>query len=198
MSQPRIPPGRLRDTGPLIWAFARLAGLVTGTNPPHVFTTLGHHRRLFWGWLHFAGRLMPGGRLPRHESEMVILRVAHLRGCRYEFEHHRRLGKRVGLSEERIAALADELTPGRWSARELTILRTVDTLVAQRDLDDQQWEHLSAELDPTSAIELVMLVGHYDMLATALLTLRVQPDRSSRLSRLRGLRRRSRRATTNR
>lgn len=194
MTQPRIAPGRLRDTGPVIGALARVAGLVTGTNPPHVFTTLGRHRGLFWGWLHFAGRLMPGGTLPRRESEMVILRVAHLRGCRYEFEHHRRLGKRAGLSDEDIAALTDDPIPGRWSARERTILRTVDALVASRDLDDQQWADLSAELDPRSAIELVMLVGHYDMLATTLLTLRVQPDRPSRLGRLRDRRRAARRS----
>lgn len=189
MTEPRIRPGRLRDTGPVIGAFARLAGLVTGTNPPHVFTTLGRHRGLFWGWLHFAGRLMPGGTLPRRDSEMVILRVAHLRGCAYELVQHRRLGKRAGLSDERIAALGEDLTHGPWTDREMTLLRTVDSLVARRDLDDQEWADLSAELDAPSAIELVLLVGHYDMLATTLLTLRVQPDAPSRLSRLRGHRR---------
>ena len=35
--------------------FARLAGRAAGTSPPAVFLTLGRHRRLFWGWLHFAG-----------------------------------------------------------------------------------------------------------------------------------------------
>ncbi|MGN6162771.1 MAG: carboxymuconolactone decarboxylase family protein [Marmoricola sp.] len=185
MSGPRVTPGGLRETGPFIWAFARLAGLVTGTRPPHVFTTLGRHRRLFWGWLHFAGRLMPGGTLPRHESEMAILRVAHLRGCAYEFEHHRRLAKRAGLTSERIRALTLDLVHGPWSGRELTLLRTVDALIANSDLDDTQWAHLSAELAPQQALELVMLVGHYDMLATTLITLRVEPDQPSRISRLR-------------
>ena len=191
MSEARIAPGRLRDTGPIIWAFARLAGLVTGTKPPHVFTTLGRHRGLFWGWLHFAGRLMPGGTLPRHESEMVILRVAHLRGCAYEFEHHRRLGKRAGLTDARITALTGDLSDGLWSARELTMLRTVDALVIAGDLDDQQWAEVRDELSPKAAIEFVMLVGHYDMLATTLVTLRVQPDQPSRLSRVRRLTRKS-------
>lgn len=184
MTEPRIAPGGFRETGPLIWAFSRLAGAVTGTKPPHVFTTLGRNRGLFWGWLHFAGRLMPGGTLPRHESEMVILRVAHLRECAYEFEHHRRLGKRAGLSSAQIQALSTDLADGPWSARELTMLRTADALVAAKDLDDTQWERLTRELSPKSALELVMLVGHYDMLATTLITLRVQPDKPSRLSRL--------------
>ena len=57
---------------------------MTGTEPPGVFLTLGRHRRLFWGWLLFAGSLMPGGRLPRRETELVILRVATLAGNDYE------------------------------------------------------------------------------------------------------------------
>lgn len=183
----RIAPGRLRDTGPGIWAFSHLAGVVTGTKPPHVFTTLGHNHDLFWGWLHFAGRLMPGGTLPRHESEMLILRVAHLRDCDYEFEHHRKLGKRAGLTEEQVRSLRLELATGSWSERELTLLATADALVANNDLDDAQWRELSAELSDKSAIEVLMLVGHYNMLATTLMTLRVQPDLPSRLSRLRAL-----------
>jgi AhpD family alkylhydroperoxidase len=185
MTEPRIAPGGFRETGPVIWGFSRLAGVVTGTKAPHVFTTLGRNRGLFWGWLHFAGRLMPGGTLPRHESEMLILRVAHLRGCAYEFEHHRRLGKRAGLTNEQIQALTTDLADGSWSIRELTMLRTADALIASKDLDDAQWEQLSAELSPKSALELVMLVGHYDMLATTLITLRVQPDKASRIARLR-------------
>jgi AhpD family alkylhydroperoxidase len=184
VTAPRITPGGFRETGPTIWAFSRVAGLVTGTRPPHVFTILGRHRRLFWGWLHFAGRLMPGGVLPRHESEMVILRVAHLRGCTYEFEHHRRLGRRAGLSDGQIQALTTDLTDGPWTARELILLTTADALITQRDLDDSQWARLSGELPAMSALEFVLLVGHYDMLATTLITLRVEPDQPSRACRV--------------
>lgn len=183
--QPRIDPGTLRQTGPAIWAFSRIAGVVTGTKPPHVFTTLGHNHGLFWGWLHFAGKLMPGGTLPRYQSEMLILRVAHLRDCAYEFEHHRKLGKRAGVTEEQIRALTTDLNSGSWSPRERTLLETADALVAQNDLTDAQWERLSNEVSPKTAIEVLMLIGHYNMLATTLITLRVQPDQPSRMAKLR-------------
>lgn len=185
MAQPRVAPGGFRQTGPAIWAFSRIAGLVTGTKPPHVFTTLGRHHGLFWGWLHFAGKLMPGGTLPRRESEMLILRVAHLRGCDYEFQHHSALGKRAGLTGDQIRSLRSDPTEGPWNERELTLLATADALIAHSDLDDQQWRRLTAEVSDTTAIEVLMLVGHYSMLATTLMTLRVQPDQPSRLRRKR-------------
>ncbi len=75
-SSARIAPGDLREVGPWVSGFARLAGRVSGTEPPAVFLTLGRNRRLFWGWLFFAGRLMPGGRLPRRDTELLML-VGH-------------------------------------------------------------------------------------------------------------------------
>lgn len=173
---PRITPGTLRDTGPAIWTFARIAGRAMGTGPPHVFTTLGRGRGLFWGWLHFAGRLMPGGKLPRTDTELVILRVAHLRECRYEFDHHRRLGRRVGLDEATIERVRTSPDTDGWTERQRLLLRVTDELVRDRDIDDATWTALRGVLDERRSLELVMLVTHYDMLATTLLTLRVQPD----------------------
>ena len=41
---------------------------------------------------------------------------------------------------------------------------------------DVTWADLRTHLDEREAIELVMLVGHYEMLATAIAALRIQPD----------------------
>lgn len=180
MSAPRIAPGGRADVGRFTWAFSRAAGVVTGTTPPNLFLVLGRHRKLFRGWLRFAGRLMPGGTLPRRETELVILRVAHLAGCRYEHEHHVRLGARAGVDAgdvERVAAGPE--APG-WTEREATLLRTVDHLHADRDLDDDQWHALRAHLGEAEAIELLLLAGHYEMLATTVNTLRIPLDQPRR------------------
>jgi AhpD family alkylhydroperoxidase len=160
------------------WTVSRVAGRAIGTRPPNLFLTLGRHRRLFRGWLHFAGRLMPGGVLPRRETELVILRVAHLASCRYEFDHHVRLGRRAGLGEADFDRVVQGLEAPGWSARERALLSAVDRMHADRDLDDRSWESLREHLDEREAIELCMLVGHYEMLATTIRTLRIQPDRA--------------------
>jgi len=91
MTEPRIAPGSRSDIGWINWIIATVAGRVAGTGPPNLFRTLARHRSLFRGWLRFAGRLMPRGRLPRRETELAILRVAHLCNSEYEFDHHVRL-----------------------------------------------------------------------------------------------------------
>ena len=184
----RIAPGSRSDVGLITWTFGAIAGRVARTEPPNLFLTLGRHRRLFRGWLYFAGSLMPGGRLARRESELVILRVAHRQGSTYEFDHHVRLGERAGVTPDdlrRLTASVDTVvgdsatshgTTGGWSPREAAMLDAVDALIDQEDLDDAQWRSIAAHLDPRELIELVMLVGHYRMLATVITVLRIQPD----------------------
>jgi alkylhydroperoxidase family enzyme len=173
----RVEPGTWREVGPLVAGFAQLAGRVTGTEPPAVFLTLGRHRGLFWGWLHFAGRLMPGGRLRRRESELVILRVASRTGSAYELTQHRRLGRRAGLSAHEVDRVESGSLEG-WSGRERVLLEVADELLATEDLTDAAWRRLRDAYDERRSIEAVMLVAHYRMLATALRAFRVQPDRA--------------------
>ena len=177
-AQPRIAPGGLREAGLLASGVARVAGRVTGTEPPAIFLTLGRHRKLFWRWLLFAGALMPGGRLPRREAELVILRVATLAGNDYELTQHRRLGRRAGLSAAEVDRVGQGPDADGWAPRERLLLRVTDELHADQDLTDATWEELRGVLDERECIELLMLVGHYTMLATTLTTLRVQPDRA--------------------
>jgi AhpD family alkylhydroperoxidase len=176
VTDPRIAPGDRRDVGLLGWVISVVSGRVAGSGPPNLFLTLGRHRKLFRGWLRFAGRLMPGGTLPRRQTELVILRVAHLRGCSYEFDHHVRLGRRAGVGPDDVARVIEGPSAGGWSTREHVMLAAADELLETRDLSDATWEALRAELSEKACIELCLLVGHYDMLATTVTALRIQPD----------------------
>lgn len=172
----RVNPGGRRDIGIPAWLIAVIAGRVAGTRAPNLFLVLGKHRKLFRGWLHFAGRLMPGGLLKRRETELVILRIAHRRGCRYEFEHHSRLGRRAGLTATDIDRVTAEPGADGGSPREQTLLATADALLDKHDLDDADWRRLRDSCSEREAIELCLLVGHYDMLATTITALRIPLD----------------------
>src|SRR3954447_25965347 len=111
---PRIPPGSAREIGPVNAAIVRALGLATGGRPLNVFTTLARHRGLFRRWLFFAGALMPGGKLPRADSELLILRVAHNCECLYEWRHHERIGWQAGLSAEEIERIREGADAAGW------------------------------------------------------------------------------------
>jgi AhpD family alkylhydroperoxidase len=174
--EPRIAPGNRRQIGPLNAAIAWVLGRATGGKPPHIFTTLARHRGLFRRWLWFAGGLMPGGKLPRRDSELVILRVAHNTECAYEWGHHERLGQKAGLSVEEVERVRSGLDAPGWTPRQQLLLRAADEMHSAGQIGDELWSGLAAELDDRLLIELCLLIGHYEMLAMTLNTLRVQPE----------------------
>lgn len=173
---PRIAPGTRDQIGIVNLAIARALGLAAGTGPPNLFTTLARHRGLFRKWLRFAGALMPGGRLPRAETELLILRVAHNTGCEYEWRHHERIAQHSGLSAEEVDRVRLGAEAEDWSPRQALFLRAADELHSGRRISDELWAQLSGTLSEPELIELCMLVGHYEMLAMTLNSLAVVPD----------------------
>ncbi|WP_067543604.1 carboxymuconolactone decarboxylase family protein [Nocardia crassostreae] len=174
--EPRIAPGRFRELGPVNWVVWQVLSRAAGTDDAHLFSTLGRTRGLFRGWLHYSGRLMPGGRLRRYDTELVILRVAHLRQCEYEMDHHIRLGKRAGVTREILERLRIGPAAPGWSDKERALLAAVDQLVTTRDLDDSAWKTLAAHYDERRLIEIVLLTNQYEGLASTITALRIQTD----------------------
>jgi AhpD family alkylhydroperoxidase len=166
----------LRELGPVNWVLWRALSIGAGASDAHLFSTLGRAGGLFRGWLHYSAKLMPGGRLPRHESELVILRVAHTRDCAYELDHHIRLGRRAGVTPPILDRVRVGPADPGWSAKHRALLTAVDQLVATKDVDDATWTELAAHYDERRLIEIVLLTTQYDGLATTIGTLRVARD----------------------
>lgn len=119
---------------------------------------------------------MLGGSLDRHETEIVILRVAHLRRCAYELDHHVRLGARAGVHADLVQRIFEGPHAAGLSERHRVLLTAVDELVEQRDIRDDTWTTLRDHYADPQLVELCLLVGHYEMLATTITALRIERD----------------------
>ena len=120
---------------------------------------------------------MPGGVLPRAETELVILRVAHNSDCEYEWRQHVRLATAAGLESDEIERVRRGPGEASWSRRQRLLLRAADELHVERTISDSLWAELRPLYSDRELIELCMLVGHYEMLAMTLNALGVEPDR---------------------
>ena len=176
VTAPRIPSGTRRELGLPGWLLCKMTARVWGVPEFHLFTALAQHKRLFWSWVPFSGVLLYRGRLPKQDTEVVILRVGHLRGCQYELQQHRRLALRRGVDETTQAEVFAWPNGDGLSERMRALLTGVDELVANRTLSEQSWQRLSEHLDRPQLIEFVILVGQYDALAMTLTTFGVPLD----------------------
>ncbi|MBV8218095.1 MAG: carboxymuconolactone decarboxylase family protein [Solirubrobacterales bacterium] len=175
-SPPRIPPARPRQLRALARLVAQLTGRLTGSGPPNIFTTLGQHPRLFRAWLYYSAHLMPFGRLRRPDTELVILRVAWRCRSVYEWRQHVPLALRIGLTPEQIRAVAGVDSTNGLSERQRTLLGVTDDLLGDRAISEPTWRSVRATLSDRELIELCLLVGHYQGLASAIGGLAIAPE----------------------
>jgi AhpD family alkylhydroperoxidase len=146
----------------------------------HLFTTLGQRRLLFWTWSMYGARLLRG-RLPAIDTELVILRVAHVRACEYELQHHRGLARHQGLDADLQAAIfawpdVDDGSASRLSERQRALLTATDEFVKDRTIIDGTWRRLATHLDQRQLIEFCLLAGQYDGLAATMSALGIPLD----------------------
>jgi alkylhydroperoxidase family enzyme len=173
--EPRIAPARPRELRPLARIVAAVAGRVTPSGPPNIFTTLGQHPRLFRAWLRYSAHLMPFGKLPRRDTELVILRVAWQCRSAYEWHQHVPIGLRVGLTPDEVAGVTvSSPAEAGFTERQRTLLAVSDELIAQRELSDTTWSAVNASLHNREAIELCLLIGNYQGLASTIGGLAIQ------------------------
>ncbi|GBE65342.1 4-carboxymuconolactone decarboxylase [Mycobacterium sp. MFM001] len=172
----RIPSGGFRELGPVNWVLAKLGARTVRAPEFHLFTTLGQRQLLFWAWAFYGARLLRG-RLPAIDTELVILRVAHLRSCEYELQHHRRIARKRGLDADMQAAIfAYPDAADVFSARQRALLAATDEFVTQRTVTDGTWQQLAAHLDRRQLIEFCLLASQYDGLAATMSALDIPLD----------------------
>ena len=96
---------------------------------------------------------------------MLILRTAVLCGCNYQWAHHVRTGRAAGITEAEIDQLREGSAHPSWTPRDVTIVRSAEQLVTEHQVDDDTWAELAQVFPDDQVMELMMLVGHYVMIA---------------------------------
>lgn len=138
------------------------------------FGVLFHYPALAKAFLMFNHHVAVASTLAKRERELVILRISFLRRSEYELVQHLVVGRNAGLSEaelERVTLGPD--APG-WAALDADLLRAVDELHADARIAEPTWRRLTAQLSSEQLMDLVFLVGCYDLLAMVFKTFGVQ------------------------
>jgi AhpD family alkylhydroperoxidase len=173
----RIPSTRsLRELGPIGWIVATAGARVIRAPRFHLLDVIGQHKRLFLFWLPFSVVLLSWSKLSRKDSELVILRVGHLRDCEYELQQHRRFARTRGLDDETQARIFEGPDAEGLTDKQRVLIAATDEFVITRSMSPETWAALASHLDRKRLIEFCLLAAHYDGLAATIATLRIPLD----------------------
>jgi len=131
----------------------------------NVYRTMAHHPALLRAWAPLRQHVVKDSALGAERSEVVILRAAHRMGSAYEWAHHVRRARALGMAEDRIASM--RRVP---SGEDGLIARGVDALFDQRRLPPELEAELAALLGREGVFDLIATVGFYSILGYLLMT----------------------------
>jgi 4-carboxymuconolactone decarboxylase len=131
----------------------------------NVYRVMAHHPALLRAWAPLRAHIVTDSALGAERSEVVILRTAHRFSSAYEWAHHVSRGRKVGLSDKRIAAIA--ATP---IGEDALICRAVDALLDQHHLPPDLDRELVNLIGRHGVFDLIATVGFYSVLGYILMS----------------------------
>jgi alkylhydroperoxidase family enzyme len=134
----------------------------------HVLGTFARHPPLAKAFMTFNAHVAGASTLSRRVRELVILRISWLRYSEYEFVQHVVLGRRAGLTEAEVERVQSGPDAAGWDAEDADLLRAVDELHAHARIGDSTWKRLAQRFDTAQLMDLVFVIGCYEILGMAI------------------------------
>jgi AhpD family alkylhydroperoxidase len=153
--------------------------ITPSAEPLNLFRVLVRYPELMKRVNALGGLFMAHGSLAEREREVVILRVAWNTRCDYEFAQHAPIALRSGLTEDEIRDLGRPLEVSPWDDRDRCLIGFVDESMTHLEVTDSTWDLVARSHSEEQMMELVILIGFYQMLAVFLKTTRVPSEEGS-------------------
>ena len=144
----------------------------------NLYRVLAHSPRAARSMNTFARFIRDGSRLDPRLRELAILQIGYLTRSAWEFSHHVRIGREVGVSNEEIRAVADE-TEGRPTALDplaKAVLRAAREMTLELAVSDETFAALRRGLDNERLTDLIVTISFYNGLVRLLETMQVDVE----------------------
>ncbi|MBM3645076.1 MAG: carboxymuconolactone decarboxylase family protein [Alphaproteobacteria bacterium] len=143
----------------------------------NIYRMLANSEQGSKGFLRMGNALLYRCELDPVLRELAIIRVGRLSRAAYEVFQHERIGREVGVSEEKIAALRDAtIEAGVFSDAEKAVLRFTDDVVRNVRASDRTLKPVEALMSRGALVELTLTIGYYMMVSRFLETMGVDGE----------------------
>jgi 4-carboxymuconolactone decarboxylase len=148
----------------------------------NVFRLLANASQVFAGWTQMVDELFESTTFTPRMREVVILRVAHLQGSRYELAQHVGIARTAGLTEQQIEAIRDsgDVDAANFTRTERTALDVTTELCTTHRLRDDTFAAAHAAFGDEALTELLMIISCYYGLALVLNAADLDVDAAAR------------------
>src|ERR1700733_15415365 len=142
---------------------ARTNGIVAKNRGANIFRMMAHSPDYLRQYCRLGAAIRFRGDLDPVLRELAITRTGILCEAPYEVVAHKRIGKSVGVTDEKNAALQDWKSATCFNEVQRAALAFTDEIVKLRRPTDATFNAIAARLTPGALVELQLSVGFYIM-----------------------------------
>ena len=145
-----------------------------------IFRALVHSPKGARAFARHGSYLLGRSKLDPRLRELTIIQVGYITKSDYEYAHHVDIGRRNGVSDDDIRAIAEE-TAGRETgldALDRAVLQAARELTVDVSLANEAFATLEAGLDRASLIDLFLTIAFYNCVVRILAALQIDVEDS--------------------
>jgi alkylhydroperoxidase family enzyme len=107
--------------------------------------------------------LQPGRIVEPRFRELAILRAAIVGDSRFEYSQHLKVGRMVGISEDKLAAIKGWITSDQFDAAERAVMAAADEMVGRNLIEDATFANLKRHFSDAQIMEIVYVIALWRM-----------------------------------
>ena len=134
------------------------------------------------GWNTYLRSIREETELDPGFRELLILRVATLTACDYEWDAHVKVARKVGVPEEAIDLVGMAKVAESGSSELDLLIDVVDSITTETRVSDSDFLRLEAQFTGKQILEIVATVATYNMVSRVLNTLHIGEEEAAHAS----------------
>jgi hypothetical protein len=169
----RIPPVAPEDLPPELAEIYR----TSPSGKLNIFRLHAHAPTVFPGYSAMAQAIFTKLDVPPLERELVVLMIAELEQCEYEWAQHAQIAAAMGIPQTKINAIqAGRYDSDVFNKREMALFNFTRQTVKNVRVDDTAFNAVAAFYTHRQIIELLFTIGSYMMLARIMEVAEIELD----------------------
>lgn len=141
----------------------------------NIFRALSHSPEALRRFMKLGTYFLSEGKLDPKLRELAILRAGWLCRAPYEFSQHISFGRRAGLSDDQIRAIAEPASR-YFAPQEMAVLAFASEMTDEARVSDATFDAVRSFLNEEEIVELTLVTGFYNLVSRVLNTLDVDID----------------------
>jgi len=131
--------------------------------PLDMYRVLAHCPDILHQFMRLGSSLRYKTKLDPILRELAILTVSAMTGATYEYVHHLRRARKVGVNENQLASLSVPEGNPAFNDHERAVMRYAVEMTRDIRASDAAFEGVRSFLDDVQILELTMTVAYYNM-----------------------------------